>query len=509
MTARLLSLACIAISLLGAIQIQAQPALRLYIGASAEGELLPGERDEFELAVLQLNLLSLRVTALDASLDPVLEVYDPNGALVIANDDVDYPESQDALIQAYVVPQSATYRIVLRGYDGSSGAYRLQILPGFDQIAQYDTSMNRYDWNLVRGEGDLRFTDVSAFAIEMQGYVRTAMLLGSHFPQASDYYFEAQFLGVEANFSWRMGLVFAYVAPDDYARLWLSKTGYWRIERMAGDELSVLRDWTTHPAIVAGASAFRLGILRSGTHIDIVYDRQVIGSVQDTSDRQPGALGLAMRTDDEAGSKLSAVVGETLMTLPTKVDGKLVFPRWLKHKQNYLMAQDFARHQIAPPGGLVELVQASSSVRHFSPGVSRLGIYSERQFEQFAIGATVNLSVANDGNGGCGISFHTNNDSNYSLAYFTHDGDYGLSRRDDAGFAPGIYGRREPPIADTQTMLIIALDDALHYYLNEVYVGSLPSQPRVGSIGIAVVNYEVAESNCQFDDLWLMTFAPG
>ena len=170
------------------------------------------------------------------------------------------------------------------------------------------------------------------------------------------------------------------------------------------------------------------------------------------------------------------------------------------------MARDLARKQLAPAGRNVNFVQPESSVRHVRPGVTQIGIASERTYEQFALGASLRLETVQDGNGGCGIFFHFNDDSHYTLAYVTKEGDFGVSRRTGDEFAPGLYGRRAAAEDPERYLLVIATDEELHYFLDEVYVGSVESQPRTGSIGIAVVNYEAVETTCRFTDLWVQNF---
>ena len=113
------------------------------------------------------------------------------------------------------------------------------------------------------------------------------------------------------------------------------------------------------------------------------------------------------------------------------------------------------------------------------------------------------MDLRSDGNGGCGIAFHVGNDEFYTLAYVTSAGEFGLSRREGAGFQPGAHGKRQPDRAATRQLLLIVSDDVAHLYVDEEYAGSLPSQPRIGSLGIGVVNYEAVDTTCDFSDLWL------
>ena len=481
-------------------------AQSLRLGDIVDGSLQPGQSESYTFSALALTLLSIRVEALDDTLDPRFELRDRDGRLIIDNDDYDYPATRDAAIQALVLEDSSTYSIIVSGHGGSGGSYRLHLLPGFDVLALRDVSMDQAQWQAAFSDTELTIAEASPFAVALQGYARTGVILAHHLPPEQDIYFEAAFDDVASSVGWHVGLVFRFQSPQNYHRLLFSKTGYWRIERVESGQTVVIRGWKTHPAIVPGESDFRLGILASGRHFDVVYKGQVVGSVADEAAARAGGLGIIMRTDDVNGGAMSFAIRESLLTLPTRVKGKILFPQRILQRLDYLMAHDLARKQLAPAGYNVSFVQRESSVRHVRPGVTRIAIAPDRQAEQFALGAALTFAPRGDGNAGCGLFFHFNDENHYSLAYMTSQGDYGLSRRSGQSFAPGIYGQRQPPAGQEHYLLVIATDEIIHYYLDEVYVGSLPSQPRVGSIGIAVVNYDAVDSECRFDDLWLQSF---
>jgi hypothetical protein len=305
--------------------------------------------------------------------------------------------------------------------------------------------------------------------------------------------------------NWQVGLLFRYLSPNKYHRLLLSKRGYWRVDRIEGENVTPLRNWTTHPAIRAGDRAFRLGVLVSGQHYDVVYNRQVVGAAWDRAPLQAGSLGIAVMTDDRVGGPLSFVVAETLVTVPTRADEKILFPQRLTAKGYYAMTEVLARQQLVPVGGEVKVAVPESSVRRVRSGVTRLPIASNFSFAQFAFGVSLALDARSEGNGGCGLFFHYNDDENYTLAYVTSHGDYGISRRSRDGFEPGLYGNRPATEPGTHYLLAIVSDEVIHYFLDERYVGSLDSQPRIGGVGIAAVNYEDVDTSCAFTDFWLLS----
>lgn len=485
--------------------LRAQDA-RISLGDIVETSLAAGETHRYAFNALELTLFSVRVESLDGALDPVIELFDSSDQLIHASDDYDYPVTRDAAIQAFVLPKTSTYSIAVSGHAGSSGDYRLYFLPGYDRLTLHDATMDKNKWKVVYSDTAIDVSESSLYAVELEGFARSAGVLGEHFPQAQDLFFQATFHEVTSAADWNVGLIFRYIDNENYHRILLSKTGFWRLDRVENGERVQLKYWSTHPAIRPGEKDFRLGILASGQHFDAVYNGQVIGSASDSAEPQVGGLGIAIRTDEVTGGLMSFAVLETLLTLPTRVDERILFPQRVVERQTYLMARDLARKQLAPAGRNVSFVQPESSVRHVRPGVTRIAIASDRTYEQFALGASLRLVTSEAGNGGCGIFFHFNDDNHYTLAYMTKAGDYGISRRTGAAFEAGVYGRRAAPQDAEHYLLVIATDEELHYFVDEVYVGSMPSQPRTGSIGIAVVNYEAVETTCRFTDLWVQDF---
>lgn len=496
---------CCIVFLLAALATATAQDKVLTIGSIVDGELAAGETHSYTLTALELTLASFRAEALGGGLDPVLEIFDHAGRLVIANDDYDYPGGRDALIQAFVFPATSTYTLSVSAFGESAGAYRLHALAGYDRIALRETAFNSANWETVYSDAFVNISESSVFAVQMRGLARSAGLLGLHLPTENDLYFEAAFDQVSSPAVWQVGLLFRYLSPSKYHRLLLSKRGFWRVDRVDGQVATPLKNWTTHPAIRPGDAAFRLGVLVSGQHYDVVYNGQVVGSVWDDSPRRPGSLGIALKTDERAGGGVSFVVAETLVTAPTRVGERVVFPQRLVAKGYYAMADVLARQQLVPVGGEIKLALPDSSVRSARPGVRRIPVASSLSFAEFAIGVSLTLDQPTELHGGCGLYFHLNDEDNYTLAYVTSHGDYGLSRRTRAGFDPGIYGNRGAANDARHDLLAIVTDEVIHYYLDEQIVGSLESIPRIGNVGIASVNYDAVETGCQFDDLWLLS----
>lgn len=491
-----------AVCLLPGMLLYAQDA-PIEPGDIVEAALAAGETHRYRLRALELTLISFHLEALDPALDPVLEIFDSSGGLVIRNDDAAYPDSLDAVIQALIMPRTDVYAVEVSGFGDTSGGYRLLTLPGYDTLALRDAAMAPSDWEVVFSDAEITQSSGGRLTPGISGLSKSASWIGRRFPAERDFYFEAAFAAVTSATNWQVGLLFRYVSPELYYRLLLNKRGYWRIERVDGEDAAAVRNWRTHPAIAAGAADFRLGILASGQLFHVVYNGQVVDTVIDDRIEAAGGLGLTARTADALGSRLSFAVTETMMTLPTRIDGALLFPQRIVARNYTAAANLLARQQVIPAAGEAKLTLPQSAVRDVPPGVTRLPVASGIAFAQFVIGADVSYEMRTAADGGCGIIFHYADDENYTLAYVNAAGEYGVSRRQGDAFQPGIYGIHSPPARNAKRLLVVVYGGMLHYYIDSAHVGTMPYQPTAGELGTAVVNFEQVDTTCVFDDLWL------
>lgn len=83
-----------------------------------------GERDTYYFSGIKGRIISIRMTRTEASLDSYLELYSPNGSLLLKNDDGG--GSRNAWI-VVTLPSSGTYRVVARAHNnGSEGPYEIR-----------------------------------------------------------------------------------------------------------------------------------------------------------------------------------------------------------------------------------------------------------------------------------------------------------------------------------------------------------------------------------------------
>ena len=489
---------CLLLGLLPGLWLSAQDA-PLAPGDMIEATLAAGETHRYQLRALELTLISLRMEAVGTSLDPVIEVYNSSGDLVIKNDDYDYPDRLEAVIQALITPRTDVYTIEVSGFGETAGDYRLLLMPGYDSLAGRDSTMAAADWEVVFSDAPLAWLADDRLALRVEGLSKSVSLLGRHFPAKRDLYFEATFDDVTAAANWQAGILFRYVSAESHYRLLVSKRGYWRLERMQGESAVIVRNWSTHPAIAPGESSFRLGVLASGQLFDVVYNGQVVGTViDDQIEAAAGSVGITARTSD---SRASFAVTETIMTAPT--DDKPLFPQHIIAGSYTATANRLARQQVIPANGAAKLTVPQSSVRNTAPGITRFPVASGASFGEFVIGADLRYEMRTAAKGGCGLIFHYADGENYTLAYVDADGEYGVSRRQGDAFQPGIFGNGLSPARNEHKLLMVVYGGRLHYYIDGWHVGAMTYPPRTGELGTAAVNFEAVDTNCVFEDLWL------
>ncbi len=485
-------------------QLKAQSDF-IEVGTVLEASLSDGETQQFQWIVLEATLVSIRVEALTGSLDPMIRLIDSSGNVVISNDDYDYPDVKDALIQSFAVTRTDTYTIEVVAFNNTSGDYRLSILPGYDVLVQHDITMNLSNWQ-TDTQNLIKMTPANErLFIEIEGIAESGYLLAQHFPQHEDFYYQATFREITASTNWQVGIIFRYISPFSFYRLVLNDQGFWRIERVDGEEVVTVQGASTHPAIIPAVPEFTLGILTSGASLNVVYNGQLIGTVYDDALTQSGNVGIVVITANAFNSRVTLMLDEALMTIPTKVGGQLAFPEILTGMNYPSTINILERQQIVPIDGEPKFTSGQNVIRNVEPGVSRFPLVSGIKFEQFVMGGTLSISATGEGVGGCGITFHDVDAENYTLAYVNMAGEYGVSRRSGDLFDVGIYGD-SLVINEKYSLIVIVLDDALYLYIDNKHIGTMPYTPLMGEISTAVVNFDGIDTTCTFDDLWLWSF---
>jgi hypothetical protein len=474
------------------------------------GTLQPDEVQTFRFVALSGSMISFSVDALDDTLDPVLTIANSERDLM-TNDDGTSNDTT-ARIEAFTVPRNGTYLIKVSGFgDKNQGQYRLSMNPGFGSIQVQEDFANNPVWQtLIENKGtplvDVQTTEQNISLI-MEGIQQmSAVTVGDQTMQFVDYYTSVD-VNIQANRGWQVGLMLRYQDDQNYYLASVNNQAQWRAVRVQDGVETVLRDWSTHPAL-RGTNEFALGALVRGDLIEVFYDHQVLGSVADNAFEDIGRIGFMTMTANAVGSRVSAAFDNWLVTTPFMSEGEGVFPHSVLIGDGDFVIRELQRQQVIPAAGQMTVRGQDATIRDVSAGVSRVDLQTTA-YQNFVLSGYWTWSVSGSGVGGCGIAFRQDTaEQSYMLAYIDNSGAYGLAHREPEAFAPGVYGEGLDPKTTSHHVILVVWDDVLSLYIDGQYVpgnyeGLLAASPNAGTIGQAVVNFDPVQTQCSFNDLWL------
>lgn len=97
------------------------------IGEIVQGEITEAQPTvDFSFTGTSGSAVEITMVALAESLDPVLRLYGPDGALIEENDDFDIEQSRNARVTA-ILPAEGQYRIEAASFAGSTGPFEISL----------------------------------------------------------------------------------------------------------------------------------------------------------------------------------------------------------------------------------------------------------------------------------------------------------------------------------------------------------------------------------------------
>ncbi len=477
----------------------AQTAESIILPAEISAEIAPGETDSYTFTATAGGIVSLFVRA-DGEFDPVVTLLDSSGRAILVNDDYAYPDTRDALLEAISIPRTGAYTVQVSGYNGSSGQYTLRAYPGFSEIAANETFSQSGGWELV--DGLTVRTAGGQMSAAMSGQRALGAAVYQFADPMTDAYVQAQFTDIENPSGWSVGLALRQVSGGYYAVI-VNDQGFWRFGVVNAGTMTIIRDWTTHPNIVAGQTEFTLGAIVNGVGFDFYYNGGYIGSAADSTIARAGSVGIVVGTPASLSSTTNIEVSQFFATTPHFANGARVIPQQLIISSAVEMERALEVRHVIDASGTMALTVPESTVEYARDGVNRLMLGRGTTYTHFAMGAMVEIQGARAGLAGCGLIVNQVDENDYVLAFFDQSGGYGLSQREGEVFLPGVFGENPEFAGGLRHLLLIADANTLYYYLDGILVGSLPVTARAGEVGTAVVNYETITTTCRYQDVWL------
>jgi hypothetical protein len=460
----------------------------------------PGEEQRWTISVARDDVLSLWAAGHD-DFDPVLTIRNSQGQEVIANDDYAYPDTADALLEAVTLPAAGTYEIAVTGFGDATGEFTLTVLPGYAERAADQSFESADGWEM--GDGPAAQFEAGSAIIDLEGGQQTARLLAADSDHLADFFVQTRVRTIGGRNPWIAGLVLRQRENGDYYFAAINQQGQWRLTAIEAGEERIIRNWNSHPVIAAGETSFRLGTIANGNGIEVFYNGQSLGKAVDDAIEQ-GSVGVGVRTADQMDSTVTAAFDELIITVPYEAGGEGVFPQRLVGGTPSQVVQELERRRLIAPGGQQTLSVSQSFVGSVNPGVSRQPLASGVTFGVFVAGTTASLETTGSGITGCGLLLHSVSSSEYAVAYLDNAGGYGVSLREGDTFAPGIFAENERwSVTGDSELLVIVLEDTLHYYVNRYHAGTMEIAGQAGEFGNVIVNFDPGDATCQFRDTWV------
>ncbi|MBK8026417.1 MAG: hypothetical protein IPK19_34775 [Chloroflexi bacterium] len=414
------------------------------------------------------------------------------------------PTSLDPLLEALTLPRTDTYTLTVSSVADTSGSYTLEVTPGLAQTSI--VGFGEDGW-AAEPEGATVNATPDRVILTLEGAQLTGFASGEGLPEVGDAFVQVDVIAVSSPPSaWSAGLTLRGTGASRY-HYTINDDGLWRFSEVSAEGERVIRDWTPHPAIVAGRTPFSLGVLAVGTGFDFFYDSAYIGSVDDEALLEAGQVGLAAAAPSALATTNIITYANLIITIPDSESDAQELPDSVFVSADGRATVTALRRQL-PIGtnGEMTLNVPESSVQYNRAGINLLGIGRGARFRNFALGVTTSLSADNSGFAGCGIAFRVVDDTHYTMAFFSQEGEFGISRRDGDTFAPGLAGVLSNPDATRRHLLIVASDTRLVFYVDGQLAGTQEDEPVDGTLSIAAVNFEPNSTTCLYEDLWIWSW---
>lgn len=484
---------------LGAVAAAAQDA-RLTPFQPVTGTLGAGESARFTFDGVSGQVVSLLASGAD-ELDPAIILFDTNGERLIGADDIAFPDNTDALLQAVTLPRTGRFELEVLAVGGTSGRFTLTLTPGFGTIALQNPFDSADAWQAQGDQAELEVAD-RTLTLTTAGARARAIATLSGF-SAADLAIQVEVSAIDNPAGWSAGII-ARRTGDSYYVFELSEEGRWRLSVVVDGTAQVVSDWRSHPAIRPGETAFTLLMMAQHNGFDFFYDGAFIGSVSDDTLTGPGEIGVSAGATDSLASTTVANFSQLDATTPTLWENTAIIPEEVMTGDATTVAQQLVRRHVAQADGVMALTVPTAEVNYARPGVNAFLLGQGTQYTDFAMGANVRINSPISGQVGCGLIFrHISNDETM-LAFVDKSGGYGAAERDASGFLPGLFAESSA-LAGTNAhqLLILADGPRLYYYIDGRSGGTLEISQRAGQVGIAVANFEPAETTCQFENIWI------
>lgn len=464
-----------------------------------------GDTQTWTFDALADEALSIVIEPTVPFFDSTLQIVDESGRVVLTSDDFAYPDDINATVEAITIPRSGTYEVIISGYGNSTGSYRITLLPGYGSLGQRQTFDGANSWQAQSNDLSLQVSD-GALNLSLEGVQVKGIAGSTSVNTFTDLYTQVDYVNINARNGWEVGIVLRQQDDGDtYYQYSVNSQGLWRFLAVENGVERLIRDYTPHPAIVAGQTTFTLGILANAAGFDVFYNGQFMGQVVDTAIADGGTVGVVVQSANAIGSTLSAQLDNFAVTQPLTLSGERILPQSLILGTPRQIVQELERRGVIHPGGNLPLNVPESFADSRTPGVAQVPLGRGATYTNFALGTSATLTQNGRSDlAGCGLLLQSSGENTYMVAFVDNADGYGISARSGDSFEAGIFSENAEWITDAANSMIVVVNEGqLYYYVNGNYAGTMSVASVAGQVGNVLINFEAVESTCAFTDTWL------
>jgi hypothetical protein len=452
------------------------------------------------------QVISLLVVGISGDLDPVLQVIGPDGTVIAENDDRD-SLVRDAGLEALMLPADEVYTIRVTRYGPTIGEYELTVTPGLTQLVRRDT-FDQGDVSWVTPQGELVPLAQGKLQMRISTPGQTLMAFPPDAKPLQNLYFQAdaRLLGTPGYAEF--GLVFRAQGAQSY-QFKINTDGQWTVLLQDGTSVYALRNWQSHPELTG--SGWTLAVLARDDNFSFYANGVLLGTLSDDRLSAGGNAGVMVTNRADETEATTVLFDNVLITtrLASTYRGlPLALTDWNNDDPVVVMAElaDAGHLDLAPARDLF-IPDADMTAPIQNTWFELLGS-DQTIYNDFVLSAWVTI-VTNGTSAGCGMVYRWQDARNLDLAYVDVMGGFGVVQAHDAQLTTNAYDLSPMvKLSEPNNLIIIAQGDHVSLYINGALVTQETVTPGAGRVGISLLNYEIARTDCYWTNIWVWPLQP-
>lgn len=469
------------------------------VGLPVSGFVGATQTQEWQFISPTTQNLNVIVQRTSGDLDPVVSIYDPNGAIIAQNDDHIAGAVFDASVGSVTFEQNTPYGIRIGSYWGS-GDYRLWVVPGYPNVWESES----FEGNASRWAGPYAKHQGDTLLLSTEGLIGRQLTITPRGQVAvSDFYLQADFAWVSGDSNARVGLLFRATSSGDGYYLSISPNGTWSLARQQAGATETLQPPIRDDQLPA--ERFTLGVWAEGNLLRLYLNGVLLGEIP-VVESGTGLWGFHI-----LGSQLAALaqVDNVLLTVPT-ISPPPTYPttlqNWRSSRPEDITAELAEQGLIGAQGRRSLLVPSTS----YQVSGQQNRFYVQDNSENTNYAASVDVSFPAGADIACGLALRYINDSNQVIAYADSSGGAALLDVDNGIPSFNAYDLVQSPLEPLSDgsirLTAIVNQEWVALYVNGDFFASTFTPPSIGQVGVTLLNYGTSVGSCAYSNLWVWAF---